>query len=182
MAALTVTEKEHWKERIERRVNKRIEAIWNERPELKEQIDQQARRQAYESLGLAELMGRRQQLEQQQEELTKQQRFAERKMLAILQGKPLEETSWVSEYQWQQQVEAAVQRRQNVLRDELMKQHDEGRRILALQLERENLLDTVWLATSPTHLRTLWTKVAEILQDQPTPLQQEAMAIPVPEE
>ena len=36
--------------------------------------------------------------------------------------------------------------------------------------ERENLLDTVWLATSGKQIKELWTKVAELLGDQPSPL------------
>src|SRR5438874_6732960 len=50
MAGLTVTEKEHWKERIERRLDKRIEAIWARDPNLKERIDDEARQKALESL------------------------------------------------------------------------------------------------------------------------------------
>jgi len=52
-----------------------------------------------------------------------------------------------------------------------------GRQILALQQEKDGLLDTVWLATSPAQVRTLWAKVAELLGDEQTRLQRDALAI-----
>ena len=54
MSGLTVTEKEHWKNRIARRIDKRIEAITADDPNFFERIERDARKQALESLGLAE--------------------------------------------------------------------------------------------------------------------------------
>ena len=53
-----------------------------------------------------------------------------------------------------------------------------GRQILRLREEKENLLDTIWLATSPSQLKTLWTKVAELLGTAATQLERDALAIP----
>ena len=36
----------------------------------------------------------------------------------------------------------------------------------------------IWLATSPSQVRELWTKVGELLGDEPTALEREALAIP----
>ena len=52
-----------------------------------------------------------------------------------------------------------------------------GREVLRLQHEKENLLDTVWIATSPAHIKQLWCKVNELLGDEPTHLEREALAI-----
>lgn len=35
----------------------------------------------------------------------------------------------------------------------------------------------IWLATSPTQVRQLWTKVAELLGEEPTQLEREALPI-----
>ena len=81
-------------------------------------------------------------------------------------------------YRAEQEVEAAVSRRQKVFEEKLLGAHEIGSQIVTLCQEKENLLDTIWLATSPSQLKTLWTKVAELIQDGMTPLQQEAIAIP----
>ena len=52
-----------------------------------------------------------------------------------------------------------------------------GQEILRLRREKENLLDTIWLATSPHQIRQLWQKVVELLGDEQTILQKEALAI-----
>jgi hypothetical protein len=46
-----------------------------------------------------------------------------------------------------------------------------------LRREREDLLDTVWLATSPAQVKDLWQKLGSVLGDEYTPLQQEALSI-----
>jgi hypothetical protein len=74
-------------------------------------------------------------------------------------------------------VENAVSRRQAVFEDQLLADAEAGRKILALRQEKEDLLDTVWLATSPAQVRQLWQKVGELLGDELTQLQRDAMAI-----
>ena len=76
------------------------------------------------------------------------------------------------------EVDNAVARRQAVHEEELLAETEPGLRILKLRQEKENLLDTVWLATSSKQIKELWSKVAEILGDEQTPLQQDALAIP----
>jgi hypothetical protein len=75
-------------------------------------------------------------------------------------------------------VKSAVVRRQKVHEDELLGECETGRQILRLREEKENLLDTIWLATSPSQLKTLWTKVAELLGSEATQLERDALAIP----
>ena len=55
MPGLTVTEKQHWKERISRRIDKRIEATFAADPSYQDKIQRQARGRALKSLGLAEM-------------------------------------------------------------------------------------------------------------------------------
>lgn len=52
--------------------------------------------------------------------------------------------------------------------------------MLALRKEKEELLDTVWLATSGKQIKDLWQKVSDLLQQEPTPLQQDALAMKEP--
>jgi hypothetical protein len=67
MPGLTVTEKEHWKDRIARRIDRMIDALWGEDPNLEERIDREARQQALDSLGLAELQAELDEIERQAE-------------------------------------------------------------------------------------------------------------------
>ena len=58
-----------------------------------------------------------------------------------------------------------------------------GQQILALRMEKENLLDTVWLATSSIQIKELWEQVNTVLDRTPTPLESKALRIaPVQEE
>src|SRR6266481_407903 len=150
---LTVTEKEHWKERIERRINKRIESVWASDPNLKERIDKEARQKALESLKLAELEQECDQIEEQRKQLEARDQQLARQKLAIIRGVPVDTIENNFSYHADQEIEQ-------------------------LQDERENLLDTIWLATSPAQLKTLWTKVTELLHENATPLEKEALAIP----
>ena len=104
-------------------------------------------------------------------------------MLAALRGVPLEEISgdvhvrYGCELPVPGEAYEALRRRRAAHRDQFLAEDPVGREIARWEAERENLLDTVWLATSPAQVRALWTKVGELLGDVPTPLEREALAI-----
>ena len=75
----------------------------------------------------------------------------------------------------------AIARRQAAHQDGLLADDPVGREVARLGAEKEGLLDTVWLAASPAQIKQLWAKVAELLGEEPTRLEREALAIP-PEE
>ena len=76
------------------------------------------------------------------------------------------------------EVDQAIDKRKGVIEDELLAENDLGRQILKLRQERESLLDAIWLATSPKQVKDLWSKVADLLGDEPTQLERDALAIP----
>ncbi len=176
MPTLTVTEKEHWKDRITRRLNKKIDTLHAADPNLKERIDREARQQALVSLGLADLQAETDRIKYQTAEFEKRLRHIEREMLAKIRGVPADTLSEYG-YSRETEVENAIKRRQAVHEDELLAASDIGQQILTLKAEREELLDTVWLATSPAQIRQLWTKVSELLGENQTQLQRDALAI-----
>ena len=75
------------------------------------------------------------------------------------------------------EVTTAIERRQTVHEEELLARDPQGKRILTLRREKEELLDTVWLATSGKQIKELWQGVAELLSDEPTELQTQALRI-----
>jgi hypothetical protein len=177
MPGLTVTEKEHWKERIARRIDKRIEVLTAGEPNLMDRIQQDARQRALQSLGLAELQAELDTIEQKKEELERRENEAHRAMVAIVRRVPAAQVElhrYGSNYE--QEVSKAVERRRAVHEDELLAEDTLGQKILRLRLEKDTLLDTIWLATSPVQLRDLWTKVGELLGDELTALQQQVLA------
>ena len=177
MPGLTVTEKEHWKDRIGKRIDKKIEAISAEDPNLLDRIHREARLRALSSLGLAEMQRELDEVEQQKSLLQKRERQLERAMLAHLRGVPVEDIDDYQAYGYEREVDSAVSRRQTIHEDELLVENEIGQRILKLREEKDNLLDTVWLATSPKQIKELWSKVAELLDDDQTQLQRDALAI-----
>jgi hypothetical protein len=183
MPGLSVTEKSHWKERIARRIDKRIEVISACEPNLMDRIQRQARQQALQSLGLAELQTELDAIEEQKLDLDRRQDRVHRSMLASVRRTAVENVAELHLGYLHHEVTNAIERRQTVHEDELLAEDPRGQEILRLRQEKENLLDTVWLATSGQQIKELWKKVADLLSEEQTPLQKEALAIqPVTEE
>ena len=85
---LTVTEKEHWKERITRKIDKRIEIIAAADANLLDRIERQAHQRALESLGLAALQTDLDRVGDEKEALEKRERGLQRQMLAVVRRVP----------------------------------------------------------------------------------------------
>ena len=69
MPGLTVTEKQHWKDRIEKRIEKKLENLAAEDPNLLDRLRREARERALASLGLSEMQAEVDAIEQQRSEL-----------------------------------------------------------------------------------------------------------------
>jgi hypothetical protein len=183
MPGLTVTEKTFWKDRIAARIAKRIEAIQVAHPALFERVKRQAHTNALESLGLAEAYAALEQFQTEEAALARRKRRAQRSMLAAIRGLPIEEVpdSFSIRYGGESPlpIEAAEAptKRQAAHQQQLLGDDPIGREIPRLEAERDQLLDVVWLATSPVQIKLLWSKVGELLGDEPTRLEREALAI-----
>src|SRR5262249_36873501 len=91
MASLTVAEKNHWRDRIQARINRRIEAILAGAPGLMNRIRREARGRALASLGLTEFQADLDQIEEQKDALDNRDRHARRAMLAQIRGVEIED-------------------------------------------------------------------------------------------
>ncbi|MGP0065794.1 MAG: hypothetical protein ACLQGP_19605 [Isosphaeraceae bacterium] len=178
MANLTVAEKSHWRDRIQARIDRRIEAITAGDPGLMDRIRREARGQALASLGLADFQAELDQIVEQKDALDKRERQARRAMLARIRGVAVEDVEARYYGSLDPEVGTAIGKRQVVHEEELLAEHELGRRVLELRAQKENLLDVVWLATSPAQVRELWTRIGKLLGDEPTALEREALAIP----
>ena len=179
---LTVAEREHWRDRISRRIDKKIAAITARAPGLFDRVARDARMRATQSLGIAEFISEQDQLELQKKVLDARDEVLSRQLLARLRGTPPDTIDSYAVCRSENEINTAIKTRQAIHEDELFREHDLGRQIVQLRLEKENLLDTVFLATSPIQLRSLWEKVSDLLGDELSQLQREALKIQPPSE
>ena len=183
MPGLTVTEKTHWKDRIAARINRSIEKIKAQHPALFDRVRREARAEALRSLGLTDTYTELETIKAAEAELARRKTQAQRAMIATLQGVPIDEVDthvhvrYGSDLPLPSEVAEAISRRQAAHQETLLADDPVGREIAHLEAERENLLDTVWLACSTAQIKTLWSKVAALLGDEPTTLEREALAI-----
>ena len=182
MAGLTITEKAFWKERIAARIGKRIAAIHAQHPALFQRLKREAHDQALQSLGLAGFYAELAAVRAEEWTLERRKKAAQRAMLAALRGMPIDEVRdnypvhYGSELPLPQEAADAIRTRQDAHQKRLEADDPIGREIGRWELERENLLDTIWLATSPAQIKQLWTIVGNLLSDEPTELEREALA------
>jgi hypothetical protein len=177
MANLTVAEKTHWRDRIQARIDRRIEAITAGDPGLMERVRHEARGRALESLGLDRFQEELDRIAGQRAELDRRDTQIRKEMLATVRGVAVDDLDCYTRVHDHPEIRAAITKRQAVHEEELLATHDPGRQVLKLRAEKENLLDVIWLATSPVQVRQLWTRVADLLGVEPTQLEREAMAI-----
>ena len=188
MPTLSVTEKSHWRDRIAARIDRLIEATRASDPARFDRIARAARDHAITSLGLAEAHADLEAIRAEEATLARRKRLAQRAMIATLRSVPLDEVAdpivvrYGSDLGLPQEAAEAIARRQAAHHDELLAADDAGRAILRLAAEKEHLLDTVWLAVSPAQIKQLWAKVGELLGDEPTRLERDALAITPAEE
>src|SRR5262249_44358663 len=114
----------------------------------------------------------------QRAELDRRDAQVRREMLARSRGVPADDLDGYSRVHDHPDIRAAISKRQAVHEEELLAGHELGRQVLRLRAERESLLDSIWLATSPSQVRLFWRKVGELLGEEPTDLERQAMSIP----
>jgi hypothetical protein len=172
-----------WKIRIAARIDKAAERIKARHPALFDRLTRQAHVHAVASLGLAEAHAELETIKAEEATLARRKKQAQRAMIATLRSVPIDEVSdnfnlgYGNDLALPREVAEAIGRRQAAHHDQLLSEDPVGREVARLAAEKDTLLDTVWLAASPTQIKQLWTRVAELLGDEPTTLEREALAI-----
>ena len=183
MPGLSVSEKQHWKDRIAARIARRVETIKAEHPALFDRVKREAHAQALGSLGLSGPYAELEAAQAEEAGLARRKKRAQRAMLAALKGVPIEEVSdgfsvrYGSELPLPIEAADAIAKRQEAHQERLLADDPVGRQVAGLEAERDRLLDVVWLACSPAQIRALWTKVGTLLGDEPTGLERDALGI-----
>lgn len=172
--SLTIKEKEHWKDRISARIQKAIEQTYLSGPTgFMEKVKQQSRQRAIKSLGIKDEHERSEVLEQEADRIKAECRQLEARMLERISAPGEYERSYYSSSS--QKINDAIGNRAALMESEILAETETGREILRLRNEQDQLLDTVWLATSPVQIRNLWVSFNELVGDQPTELQKQTL-------
>ena len=181
---VTLGEKNHWKERIAHRIEQRIETLVAKTdPTLLQRVSEEARKKAYESLGIQAQQQELEALQKQKEHMERRERRLLAEQKAVLNGTTVEqELERGGYYRYDTDVENAVKARAKALEAEILSQSEVGKQVIALRREEDNLLDTVWLATSSVQIKELWEQVNALLEITPTALEDKALKIPPMEE
>lgn len=148
MAQLTVKEKEHWKERISRKVDQAIDGLLlSHDSRYLERLEDKAHQMALESLGIQKLEQELLELERQEVHCRNRRQYVFKQMVTQVTGCAAEHQSRTY-FSKPHEVEQAVAKRRQRHEEELLGKDELGRQILALRREKDELLDTVWLATT----------------------------------
>ena len=154
-----------------------------EDPTFLQRVAEESRGRAYEDLGILKQEEELEQIEKQKEKLERRESRLKAEQFAIIKGTTVEEELTGSTYHYGNVVENAVEERAEVLGDDILSESELGKQILSLRNEKENLLDTVWLATSSAQIKELWGQVNALLEIKPSELEEKALKMaPVDEE
>jgi hypothetical protein len=175
MSRITVTEKQHWKERIEHRISKAIAEIEAQDPSLMPTLRARAEELAHEALGTLEHHQKLNALRSNIKSLEDERDQTERVMWLHALGADALRSG---EYHARSSFWTLHSKHTARIENEQLKHSPLGLKILALKSEKESLLDTVWLATSSKQIRDLWGRVSSVLGEESTPLQQQILAEP----
>ena len=171
MSRLTVTEKEHWKSRIEHRINRAIEKLQTSNPQLMSTIRAEAKAQALVQLGITKLYLKRESLKASIKDLAQQADQLEETLFDTVLG-----PKQPYQYNRRSELDSRIAKEATRIEDELLSKDKLGMQIVKLRVEKESLLDTVWLATSSQQVRELWNQVSVVLGDEYTALQAEILS------
>ena len=185
MSRLTVAEKQHWKNRISKKLDRAIDRLWSKETGLKASFTAQAERMMenrFSDLSFAEIRKSKKVIKETEARL----KVLEKECLELKRGVLVgfsEQTGFLSDFQVGNRYEVAMKKKVDAEMAEVMAAHPIGCEILELEREKEELLDTIWLATSNVQLKSLWTRFAELIDEAPTSMQSEAIALlPVEDE
>ena len=173
---LTVKEKEHWKKRISMKINRRIDTLLaSERPNYLKDVQVLAETKAAESLGLSKHIARKHEIDETIKQLGIEKESILLDSAALVSEQSRDGLRNKSTWHLESLVNDAMSRAAKVAQHDLMSKDELGKQILLLQNEQEELLDTVWLATSPKQIRALWEVITSLIEQNPTALQQAAL-------
>lgn len=170
--SITHAEKQVIVERIEARINTTIQQIETDHAIELRRIDAQVRAKALDNLEITGAVGEIAACEAEVKAL-EARIDAAKDLIHKAIGKDLSHYGY-----WANQFEIELKDRYALDLRAALKATDWGARINELKWERNNLVDTVLVATSSKELKGLWAKFNTLLGITPTAMEAEALAQP----
>ncbi len=169
MSRISYSERTEWKSRIEKRFQAAIDNFKASTSLDWEEVNDKAKQKAHECLGISEWTKQVENIEATVTKLEAEKEAIENAMYQQVLGEKLSPSRYRGHYSCRF-IEVA-QARINQIRQELLIEHPEGQQLVALEREKEAVLDTILLASSSRELRSLWSRVSDALGESPTALQ-----------
>ena len=170
--SLTVREKEHWVERIRAKIDKAICLLIVEKdPDFLKKVDEQAKAMVVKELGLDKDLAAYEALEKQKIQLEADMAAARDKLAKVFKMGSYYRTDLLTIY-------AQIKKRAEPYRSVVLVKTALGKKVLALENEKETVLDSLWLATTTAQIKELWTAISEMLGDVPTDIEKKALDMP----
>ncbi len=175
--SLTVDAKKHWKSRIRKRIDQHVERlIAGQDPILLQRVCEQAREQAYESLGLRSQRDELEIIEGQLQSLGERKRFLEAKQRSTVNGRSEAEELERDNCPYHGlEIRSAIKVRADTLEPGILGESGLGKQVLALREEKDTLMDAVVLATSSSQIREIWAQLNLFLGAMPVVLERKIM-------
>lgn len=179
--AISISEKQHWKERIEKKIKQRIHALKSQNPALFTEAEVVARTTAIDSLGIGDDLDQIEKLKSKIETLETQKKEKCISIIGRLSGEPAMR-GYYSDYEFRNSLDNLLKTHIQKKLDDFLQASPLGREVAKLESEKENLMDTIWLATSSRQMSDMWTKVLKLIDEESTDFQREILAAPKPAE
>jgi hypothetical protein len=159
--ALNFTEKQHWKSRVEAKLDQYISTLRVQNAKLLASIESNAREQAITSLGLTKDFQRLKQIDKTINSLEAEKAELILGMLTKHDKKP-RYPKWA--FHNPENVISTLQREKA---DELLSEHKVGRQLASLQQDKERLADAILLTTNVQQIIDIWDQVTSLITASP---------------
>lgn len=174
--ALSVTEKQHWKERIDQKIKRRIESLKALNATYFAETETAAKLAAAMELGVHSDIESIRAMEQKIEKLQNDTKKHLLQVIEKISGKQLNPY-----YAQMDRVDTELKPHIERSMNNLLATDPRGQEVIKLDAEREQLLDTIWLATSSHQVRDMWAQVLKLLGEDSSDFQKEVIAAAKPE-
>lgn len=169
--AINFTEKQHWKARIEAKLNERIRQARAGNAELLKEFGVRARAEVQETFSLDEAFAEIQYLEKQIDALTERQE----NLIVALYVKITGDSEAEHEKWMLRRIEGEIADLERQKAEEMLLSHPAGREIAQLQQEKERLLDAIMLAANINQVITIWDQATTLAVGNSLPALQDDM-------
>jgi len=170
--AISYAEKQHWKERIGSKLDARIQALKLQNPKFFQGIEAKARQQALASLGITAQLERMEQLDAEIDRMGEELKDIACALITTVSGKETERY-----YASRSKIDALLKPHIAKATQELLRTHKLGKQVADLEAEKENLMDTIWLATSPRQMSEMWIKALKLIGEETTAFQRDILTV-----